>query len=111
MLPRAEQVVDTKPLEPILSPTNFTSTSRLVSQQTFCEENETIQPPLPARTSLGKSSSGWHPTWRGVAQSDAAGGVEGIREGIMDGKITIERRRFREKILIALWPRWCILVP
>jgi len=49
--------------------------------------------------------------WRGVAQSDAAGGVEGIREGIMDGKITIERRRFREKILIALWPRWCILVP
>jgi len=30
--------VDTKPLEPILSPTNFTSTSRLVSQQTFCRE-------------------------------------------------------------------------
>ena len=27
--------MDAKPLEPILSPTNFTSTSRLVSQQTF----------------------------------------------------------------------------
>ena len=32
---QAEQIVDAKPLEPILSPTNFTSTSRLASQQTF----------------------------------------------------------------------------
>ena len=31
--------MDAKPLEPILSPTNFTSTSRLVSQQAFCNND------------------------------------------------------------------------
>jgi len=34
--------VDAKPLEPILSPTNFTSTSRLVSQQTFAKKMKNL---------------------------------------------------------------------